>query len=99
MITRADHLTMEQMQSADAQQELADEIKLRASSPRSEQPHHDHRSRGSRQGFLEAATEAESIRETTAEEAETALLKQRPPTRPPDLANTSETSVHRGHTG
>ena len=30
MITRADHLTMEQMQAADAQQELADEIKLRA---------------------------------------------------------------------
>ena len=33
MITRADHLTMEQMQAADAQQELADEIKLRARQP------------------------------------------------------------------
>ena len=30
MITRADHLTMEEMQTVDAQQELADEIKLRA---------------------------------------------------------------------
>lgn len=30
MVTRADHLTLEQMQSVDAQQELADEIKLRA---------------------------------------------------------------------
>ena len=30
MVTRADHLTLEQMQSTDAQQELADEIKLRA---------------------------------------------------------------------
>ncbi|MEE2906515.1 MAG: 30S ribosomal protein S6 [Planctomycetota bacterium] len=30
MVTRADHLTLEQMQTADAQQELADEIKLRA---------------------------------------------------------------------
>ena len=30
MVTRADHLTLEQKQSSDAQQELADEIKLRA---------------------------------------------------------------------
>ena len=30
MVTRADHLTLEEMQTADAQQELADEIKLRA---------------------------------------------------------------------
>ena len=30
MVTRADHLTMEQMQAADGAQELADEIKLRA---------------------------------------------------------------------
>ena len=30
MVTRADHLTLEQMQTTDAQQELADEIKLRA---------------------------------------------------------------------
>ena len=30
MVTRADHLTLEQMQSSDAQQALADEAKLRA---------------------------------------------------------------------
>jgi small subunit ribosomal protein S6 len=33
MITRADHLTVDQMQASDGRQQLADEIKLRASQP------------------------------------------------------------------
>lgn len=74
MITRADHLTMEQMQSADAQQELADEIKLRA-----EQSHERASASTSIIDREEAAKaeakvagEAEAPAETAAEEAETA---------------------------
>ncbi len=73
MITRADHLTMEQMQAADAQQELADEIKLRAE--QSEERASAATSIIDREQAAKATAEAETdapAEETPAEEAETA---------------------------
>ena len=71
MITRADHLTMEQMQSADAQQELADEIKLRAeqSQERTSASTTIIDREEAAKATAEAATEAP--KETATEEAET----------------------------
>lgn len=85
MITRADHLTMEQMQSADAQQELADEIKLRAeqSQERASASTTIIDREEAAKATAEAATETEASEETTAEEAETA---------PAEAATTDETA-------
>ena len=85
MITRADHLTMEQMQSADAQQELADEIKLRAeqSQERASASTTIIDREEAAKATAEAATETEGSEETTAEEAETA---------PAEAATTDETA-------
>ena len=85
MITRADHLTMEQMQSADAQQELADEIKLRAeqSQERASASTTIIDREEAAKATAEAATETEGSEETNAEEAETA---------PAEAATTDETA-------
>tara|TARA_B100001059_G_scaffold233441_1_gene273511 strand:- start:13655 stop:14197 length:543 start_codon:yes stop_codon:yes gene_type:complete len=72
LITRADHLTMEEMMAIDAQQELADEIKLRA-----EQSHErasastsiiDREEAAKATATAEAATATEAPKEETASE-------------------------------